>query len=313
MNQTIATESRASFKPSHLVKKSILPYVILALLGLVACTRARAAESSDAIFDYDHTAPLDAQEAGREIRDGVSIRDLTFSPTGTPVKAYLIAPATGNGPHAAILYVHWLGEPKTTNRTEFLEEAVTLASQGVISLLVDTMWAEPLWYKNHIPEEDYARSVRQVIELRRAMDLLLSQPDVDAQRTAFVGHDFGAMYGMLASSMDRRAKTYVFMAGVPHFIDWFLFAKQPRDLAAYRQQIAPLDPVRYVGRLAPASIFFQFANADQYVSATQAAEFYAAAGPRKHMATYEAGHDLHTAEVAADRVAWLKRELELKP
>jgi hypothetical protein len=30
------------------------------------------------------------------------------------------------------------------------------------------------------------------------------------------------------------------------------------------------------------------------------------------MATYDAGHDLHTAEVAADRVAWLERELALR-
>jgi len=29
------------------------------------------------------------------------------------------------------------------------------------------------------------------------------------------------------------------------------------------------------------------------------------------MAIHEAGHDLHTAEVSADRVVWLVRELEL--
>lgn len=191
------------------------------------------------------------------------MRDLTFTPADKPVKAYLVSSIAGARPHAAILYVHWLGEPTTTNRTEFLEEATTLASHGVISLLVDTRWAEPMWYQNRVPEEDYSRSVRQVIELRRAMDLLLAQPGIDAQRIAFVGHDFGAMSGMLASSCDQRAKTYVFMAGVPHFIDWFLFAKQPKDLAAFRLQIAPLDPVNHVGRLTPASIFFQFANTDQ--------------------------------------------------
>ncbi len=287
--------------------------VILAALNLGAVPFALATESPDAPFNYDHAAPLHTREIGHETRGGALIRDLTFTPADQPVKAYLVSPIAGSAPHAAILYVHWLGEPTTTNRTEFLEEAVTLASHGVISLLVDAMWAEPKWYPNRVPENDYAHAIRQVIELRRAMDLLLSQPGIDAQRLAFVAHDFGAMYGMLASSFDRRAKTYVFMAGIPHFIDWFLFAQQPKDLAAYRLQIAPLDPVNFVGRLAPASVFFQFANTDQYVSAAQAAEFYAAAGPRKHMATYNANHDLHTAEVAADRVAWLERELELKP
>lgn len=271
-----------------------------------------AAEPAADIFAYDRAAPLNVAEVGREARGGAVVRDLTFTPAGTPVKAYLVAPATAPGPHAAILYVHWLGEPATTNRTEFLEEAVALAGRGVVSLLVDTMWAEPKWYGRRIPEEDYERAIRQVIELRRAMDLLLAQPGIDPARVALVGHDFGAMYGMIAEAADRRARTYVFMAPTPHFLDWFLFARKPQDLASYQRQISTIDPVLFVPRLAPASVFFQFANKDEYVSAEEAAEFYAAARPRKQMATYDAGHDLHTAEVAADRVAWLTRELDLK-
>lgn len=271
-----------------------------------------AADDVEAQFAYDRSAPLILQEGGRETRGGAVVRDITFTPAGSPVKAYLVTPATPPVPHAAILYVHWLGEPKTTNRTEFLDEAVALAGRGVVSLLVDTMWAEPGWYKNRIPEEDYSRAIRQVIELRRAMDLLLSQPGIDPARVAFVGHDFGAMYGMIASALDRRAKTYVFMAATPHFIDWFLFRQQPKDLEAYRKQLAAIDPVLFVPKLAPASVFLQFANKDFYVPPEKAAEFYAAAGPRKQMATYDAGHDLHTPEVAADRVAWLARELDLK-
>ena len=284
-----------------------------ATLCLAAVILMRAAEPAETQFDYDHAAPLTVRELSRETRGAAVVCDLTFLPVDKPVKAFLVIPASGAGPHAAILYAHWLGEPVTTNRTEFLDEAVALAGRGVVSLLVDMMWAEPKWYENRVPEEDFARSVRQVIELRRAMDLLLVQPGVDLKRVAFVGHDFGAMYGAVASGLDRRAKTYVFMAGIPHFIDWFLFARQPQNSAAYRQQIAPLDPVIFIGRLAPAPVFFQFAQKDPYVSAGQAAEFYAAALPRKQLATYDAGHDLHTAEVAADRVAWLVRELELKP
>ncbi len=286
--------------------------IIVTALTLCLATQALAADPADSIFNYDRSAPLNVQETGRETRGAALVRDITFTPAGKPVKAYLVSPASGTGPHAAILYVHWLGEPATTNRTEFLDEAVSLAERGVTSLLVDTMWAGYAWYKDRIPEEDFDHSVRQVVELRRALDLLLAQPNVDPARVAFVGHDFGAMYGTLAIAQERRVKTVVLLAGVPHLIDWMLYRQQPKDLAAYRVQIAPLDPVTYIGRLAPASVFFQFASKDQYVSATQAAEFYAAASPRKHMATYEAGHDLHTAEVAADRIGWLTRELELK-
>jgi len=294
-------------KPLRLIQSAATVF------GLVAIVLFVPVRASTRIFDYDRLTPFKLEEVGRETHDGALVRDITFVPVDKPLKAYLVSPATdAKVPHAAILYVHWLGDPKTTNRTEFLYEAISLAKQGVISLLVDAMWSEPKWYGERVPEEDYDRSVRQVVELRRAMDLLLAQPGVDLQRVAFVGHDFGAMYGMIASAQDRRAKTYVFMAPVPRLIDWFLFARQPHDLESYRTQLAPLNPVNFVSEIAPASIFFQFADHDKYVSAAQAAEFYAAASSRKQMVTYAAEHDLRTTEVATDRVGWLKRELDLK-
>lgn len=284
---------------------ALLASATLALAG-------HAGEPPLDLFAYDRTAPLQVTEVGRETRGGALVRDISFVPVDQPVKAYVVAPSGGAQAGAAILYVHWLGEPETTNRTEFLAEAVAFAERGVTSVLVDTMWAAPKWYGKRVPEDDYAQAIRQVIELRRAMDLLLAQPGVDPARVVFVGHDFGAMYGMIASAADRRAKAYVFMSATPHFVDWFFFARQPKDPVAYRAQISSIDPVLYVPKLAPARVFFQFANKDEYVSAEEAAEFYAAAGVPKQTATYEAGHDLHTAEVAADRVAWVSRELGLQ-
>ena len=58
--------------------------------------------------------------------------------------------------------------------------------------------------------------------LRRAFDLLLAQPDIDPTRVALVGHDFGAMYGLIAAAQDQRVRTCVLMACVPRLIDWFL-------------------------------------------------------------------------------------------
>lgn len=289
--------------------------LLAAILGcsLVSHLHAQATAAGDRIFAYDRTAPLNLQENGREIRGAALVREVTFTPAGQPVKALLVSPANQPGPHAGILYVHWLGEPATTNRSEFLEEAVTLAGHGTISLLVDAMWAKPKWYGDRIPEEDYGRSIRQVIELRRAMDLLLIQPGIDPKRIAVVGHDFGAMYAMIASAQDQKACTYVFMTAVPRLTDWFLFARQPKDLASYRRQIAPLGPIHYIARLATAPVFFQFASNDKFVSAAQAAEFYATALPRKQMATYESGHDLHLAAATNDRLVWLERELGLAP
>lgn len=265
------------------------------------------------LFEYDRTAALDLREAGSLSRDGAVIKNVSFATPGGRTAAYLVTPAAARPSSAAILYVHWLGDPETTNRTEFLNEAVALTGEGIVSLLVDAMWSEPKWYKNRVPEEDFDRSVRQVIDLRRALDFLLSQPGVDPQRVALVGHDFGAMYGAVMGAVDRRPTTYVLMAGTPHFIDWMLFARQPLAPEEYRRQLAPLDPVNFVAQLAPAPVFFQFASRDEYVPAEKANEFYAAARPRKQAATYDAGHDLRNADATSDRVTWLIRTLGAKP
>jgi predicted esterase len=271
------------------------------------------APASPDVFNYDRSAPLDIREIASATRDGAVIREITFVGVKSPVKAFIVSPVAVGESLAGILYTHWLGDPETTNATEFLNEAVALSGQGVVSVLVEAMWSQPKWYQSRVPEEDYAHSVQQVIELRRAMDVLLQQPRVDPKRIAYVGHDFGAMYGIVMGAVDRRASTYVLMAGTPHFIDWFLFAQKPKSPEQYRRQLAPIDPINFVGQLAPAPVFFQFASRDEYVTAEAAAAFYAAAQPRKQTALYNAGHDLRVPEASADRVTWLIRSLAAKP
>lgn len=268
--------------------------------------------ASDTLFDYDPTTPLDVLESEKKTQDDAVIRDLTFAGSKSRITAYLVSPVRESDSYAAILYVHWLGEHETTNRSEFLNEAIALAGQGVVSLLIDAMWAEPKWYEKRIPEEDYDHAITQVIDLRRSLDLLLSQPGVDEDRVAFVGHDFGAMYGIVMGAVDRRPSTYVLMAGTPHFINWFLFARQPKSLEEYRHQLAPLDPINFVPKLAPNSVFFQFGSHDEYIPVAVADKFYGAALPRKQTAMYDAGHDLQTSEVTTDRITWLMRGLKLQ-
>ena len=285
-----------------------LPSALLSVV-LAAGTPAFAADSD--LFHYDKTAPLNMQAVGVEQRGNVTVRDLTFVGVKDPIKAYLVVPVTP-GPHAAILYVHWFGAPETTNRTEFLNEAVALAERGVVSLLVDAMWSQKGWWRGRKPETDLAGGVAQVIELRRALDLLLAQSGVDPSRVALVAHDFGAMFGAVMGAADGRPKAYVFLAPTPRLSDWYLYNVKPANVDDYKKQLAPLDPINAVAKLAPAPVFYQFASKDKHVPPPRPAEFYDATAPRKQMATYDCEHDLQPAEVGADRVAWLAKELRLK-
>lgn len=268
-----------------------------------------------ALFNYDATAPLGVVEKGVEKRENVSICDVTFNALmGKDIAAYIVTPE-GKGPFAAVLWVHWLGEPETTNRTQFLNEAVKLASQGVVSVLVDTMWStavNPEWFGKRVPEEDYANSIKQVIALRRGMDLLLSQPNVDKARVGLVGHDYGGMYSMMMAGVDQRAKAYVYVAVVPSLNDWAFLGPQPKSRAAYLRQNATLELTDYLRQAKTAQTFLQFGTKDPYVSRVEGGMTANAAGT-KNRKLYEAGHDMNLPEIAADRAAFLTKELGLTP
>src|SRR5687767_6574728 len=111
---------------------------VVVAASLLALHGVRAADEFDAqaaLFRYDAAADLKVQEAGVEKQGTASVHDIRFTPVpgADPVKAYLVVPE-GTGPFAGVLWVHWLGEPATTNRTQFLKEAVDLAPKGIVSL-----------------------------------------------------------------------------------------------------------------------------------------------------------------------------------
>ncbi|HLF27137.1 MAG TPA: hypothetical protein VJG32_12430 [Anaerolineae bacterium] len=267
------------------------------------------------LFDYDRAAPLSVREVGIEDRDGVAVHDITFAgPLRPRIPAYLVAPA-GAGPFGAILFAHWFEPPApTSSRAQFVDEAVALARSGAVSLLIDGLF--PWRGSPSANEAAYDRRLvaHNVIELRRALDVLLSRADVDPQRIGFVGHDFHAMHGTLLAGIESRTKAYVLMAGTPRYADWFLkywpsyLDDEQRE--AYLREMAAVDPINYAGRAAPASLFFQFARDDRFIPPEAAQAYYAAASEPKRIEWYDAKHYLDEA-AQRDRAAWLSEQLGL--
>jgi len=285
-------------------------FVLAVFLVVAAAPVPARAVLPASTFSYDATAPLDVRIA-RSWREGTTtFEDVTFaSPFSRRIHAQIVVPA-GAGPRPGVLFVHWLGDPKTTNLTEFLPDARALAGRGIVSVLVDAMWAAPEWFdKGRSPDTDYADSIHQVVDLRRAIDLLLAQPDVDAQRIAYVGHDFGAMYGAVLSGVDARPKFYVLMAGTTSFSDWFLLGAQPKDKAAFVAQMRVLDPPDYLAAGTERKLMLQFSLHDQYVSMPAALRFAAAAPGECGLFFYDADHGLGRPEIATDRLDWLESRL----
>ena len=247
----------------------------------------------------------------------VTVREITYKQLdGTDNHATLVGPSsTPRAARPAVLFVHWYEPPKpTSNRTEFLPDAIELASNGVVSLLIDTPWAREDWFPTRNGDRDYDFSVAYMKELRHAIDVLLQQPNVDRRRVAYVGHDFGAMYGAGAVAQDPRVTHFVYMAGTRAFSDWFLFTpkREGADREAFIAKLAPLDPIVNLPKISPRPILMQFGGKDRFVSPEAAkAQADAVTGP-KTVKTYEAAEHELSYQARLDRLAWLKQQLRIK-
>lgn len=280
------------------------------------------------LFEYSRSLRLDIQERSAEEREGITVHDITYaSPVKGRVPAYLVIPS-GSGPFAGVVFQHWgFGD-----RTEFLPEMLSLAKAGVVSISVDAPWARPEPWKTedeggHIthPEIDRDIYVQTVIDLRRAVDVLLSRGDVDPKRIGFVGHSYGATWGGVLAGVEKRIGTYVLMAGLPDVADFSPSGAKDMDnisaqvKAKFSQQqvqhyidvISAIAPAQFITHSSPASILMQFAIKDSFVSPGAAKRYFAAAGNAKQQKWYLASHELNDPAALADRDHWLEEKLRL--
>jgi fermentation-respiration switch protein FrsA (DUF1100 family) len=290
--------------------------MLLIAAGILAALMADAAAAQAPTFDYQPPKQLTVKYGeANEIEPGVKSRSVQFpSPTHHTVIGELIT-GDGGSSHPGILFVHWLGNPKTTNHTQFEPDAIALAKRGVTSLLVDTMWAGGEDWFNKMGksvDNDYRDTVDQIVDLRVALDVLMAQPGIDASRVAFVAHDFGAMFGSYIAGIDPRPQYYVLIAGNSSLPEWYLFHKQVPNRDEYMARFASLDMLSYLGKSKAKGFLFQFSKHDFFIPTENQQKFFTSAPEPKKVIYYDAKHDLGLAEVFADRQAWLEEKLFAK-
>jgi dienelactone hydrolase len=282
-------------------------------------TAAHAAGGLDQLLAYNSGAPLNIRVVGREHRPGVLIEDISFdSASGSPpVSAYLVRPTLHNAPFAGIVYGHWFDPTQpNSNRTQFLKEAAALARLGVVSVLPNMLWSDLSWFDKRSWRNDFASTLGQAKDLRRALDVLLAQSGVDPKRIAFVGHDFSALHGALIAGVETRVKSWLLIAGTAKWADWYLFGAadgKPAgdELTAYLAQLAPIDPLTAITQAKSAEIMFQFGEKDFYTPRENFLGFYRAAPAPKRINTYQSEHEMTQPIIVLDRNVWLGEQLGL--
>jgi dienelactone hydrolase len=274
------------------------------------------------LFDYDRSAPLDVKEIGVEDRNGIHIHNISYSsPKGGRVTAYLVVPSDKRQKFAGVIFMH----QKPGTRKTFLDEALQLAKAGAVSLLIDAPFSRAGESKRDFdptvtkPEADLDIYIQTVVDLRRGVDLLLSRSDVDPKRIGFVGHSYGAHTGASLAGVEKRIKAFVIMAGAPSLTEFLRTSTIPaivetRNTLTKEQQgnyfgtLASVDPINYIGYVAPSALFLQFGKRDAYPSEEQAILYAEAASNPKFVKFYDAGHELND-EARRDRAEWLRKQI----
>jgi dienelactone hydrolase len=278
-----------------------------------------------ALFAYDAAEPLAFQDSLlRTFDKGVTLHEISFaSPRGGRVHAYLVVPP-GKTKFPVVVFGPWgLG-----NRTEFIPEANVYAQMGAVSIIVDWPWTRPVPDRRsqgplEKPEEDAAVFEQAVVDLKRAVDVMVARPDVDASRIVYVGHSYGAQFGAILAAIDPRVRAAVLMAGIPDQAT-FLVESQDADVVDFRSKYtkkqiehylqvnASFDAVGWVGKISPRPVLMQFAEYERQYTRAAMERYAAAAKEPKIVYWYPTGHELNDPMAFLDRMVFVSAQLGLK-
>ena len=303
------------------MRNLLVALVLLISSSAIAIAQVKPIAELRQMFGYEQTLPLDVKEVGIEDQSGISVRDISYlSPKGGRVTAYLVVPP-GKGKFAGVIFMH----PRPGSRNTFLSEALSLARADAVSLLIDAPFSrsgeskrdfDPTVTKANDDRDIY---IQTIVDLRRGVDLLLSRSDIDPKRIGFIGHSYGAHTGAILAGVEKRIKAFVIMAGSPSLTEFLRTSTIPaiaetRNTLTKEQQenyfntLASVDPINYIGHVAPSALFLQFGKNDRYPTEEKATLYAKAASDPKLVKTYDAGHELND-EARRDRAEWLRKQI----
>jgi dienelactone hydrolase len=283
----------------------------LAVVILTACGGGDKEVTAD-LYAYDSSEPLARQDAGLANKDyPIAIHDISFHGGLERVPAFLLLPP-GKGPYPAVIYLHGQGG----DRLEMLYAASWLAGRRAVALTVESPYspnrAIELGPGVEGLRKERDRTVQQIVELRRAVDLLQSLPQVDDDKIGFVGYSAGARTGAILAGVEPRIHAFVFMSGGEDSVDEFMSLVSKEDQDKVRPLLEDTDGLKYIARASPSKLFFQAGRRDKVVPRDALETLIRAGSQPKKVTWYDAGHDLAVPKAQRDQLDWLADMLEIK-
>jgi len=208
--------------------------------------------------------PLDVKVDEEEVLEKVIRKRLSFAAEpGDRVPAYLLVPKGLKGKAPAVLCLHQTtaigkGEPAGAGGKPSLHYALHLAERGFVTLAPD--YPNFGDHKLDAYAHGYASgSMKAIRDNVRAVDLLQSLPEVEAERIGCMGHSLGGHNTMFTAVFEPRIKVMVSNCGFNAFQHyykgdlkgWSSKTYMPRIPSYGGWQNMPFDFHEVVGAFAP--------------------------------------------------------------
>jgi len=304
----------------------LLALLWVTLLSAGAWGQGAAAPTFEALaanYDYDAAAPLDIEKTTARAGATYTVDHLVFSSTnGERVTALVEAPK-GDGPCPAVVVQHGLGGRKED--FQLLMDLMGLQGVGVIAIDAEFHGERKEADVGIIDAANWERSraamMQTVVDLRRAVDALLTYKQMDPQRIGFIGVSMGAILGTVFCAVEPRISCAVLIVGGA---DWGLIleksqigvAKAMRDQGLVdpdqvREVLRPVDPLYFVAHISPRPVLFQQGRQDDIVPVESNELLINTAGEPKEVDWYDSGHMVPIEKVIPRVTAWLKEKLKV--
>jgi hypothetical protein len=249
---TMTRRSRARRRRRLIVTACVVLALLLAGLGWLFFPRSTAPDDR---FTSHRGALLETTITDREVADGWVTESIVLTDTrGMEVRALIQVPETVTAPLPALVLLGGFRTGRDVVR--HVPPAIPCIRIG-LDYQVEKPDPETAWaYVRGVPR--FRRDAdRSVAAAWLALDYLESRPEVDPERTILVGGSLGAFFAAVAGALDPRFDGVALLfagADIGRIVEANLPWTGWRRSAALlflRPWMDPVDPARFVGRIAP--------------------------------------------------------------
>jgi pimeloyl-ACP methyl ester carboxylesterase len=253
-------------------------------------------ELREFIFRYDSHAPLAIETLETEAGQNLVRERLTYeSANHARVPAVVTFDPETPSPRPALIIQHGLHSSKDDPR--LAELAAAWAPYGFAILTIDA----PLHGERATGELDVMKLlgqpytglrfvVQNVIDLRRAVDMLHARPDIADHRIAYVGFSMSTFLGVQFVALEPRVRAACLAlggAGLFHFFASQSDAGSRDDLELVASLV---DPLHFAGLIAPRPVLQVNSETDQIVPAALGHMLYGALQEPKRAIWFQGEH-----------------------